>query len=212
MVRIAFYLLMGSAAGLTLGEALKPLPFEQKIRQATLLVKTSDGGSGSAVVIDDMHAVSAGHVCASQPLQLIDYKGNNVKHKKVEYEHGMEMDVCVITGDFKQHQKIPLGRNLRDKDKIVTITGFPQGLYGQRNGNYKTTRDTMVIGPMIMYALLDIFSGSCIPGDSGGAIITTEGTYGGLVIATNLGARECLVVPTETVSSFLKEKEKANAK
>lgn len=189
--------------------AVAPLNKMQTIVRSTLFVNVENKYSGSAVVISPTTAISAAHVCLEGEVRVFDFSRQQRKIDRIVYGSPYSADICIIKGDFSGLPFIPIVDNTYFAiNKRVFITGFPRGMYRLTGATAIAISYIQAIFPdrrLAQYYGITLDK-DCLPGTSGGGIISEEMKYLGVVTLHDTIEQQCIAIPAATIKLFAIDK------
>jgi S1-C subfamily serine protease len=160
-----------------------------------VVVVRAGPSTGAAVVVDDDRAITAAHVVGEADEVTVTVDGRPVRATVTDREPGV--DLALLTFDAGDLPALDLAEQLPDVGADVYAIGVPSGTVSMTRG--------------IVSQVLESDAGALIqtdaavnPGNSGGALITSDGTLTGVIVARDPSAEGIgYAVGAPTVRAFL---------
>jgi S1-C subfamily serine protease len=179
------------------GQPLIGQPVDEPLAEAVdaVVVVRAGASTGAAVVVDDDRAITAAHVVGDADEVTVTVDGRAVRATVTDREPGV--DLALLTFDAGNLPALDLAGQLPDVGTDVYAIGEPRGTISMTRG--------------IVSRVIESDAGALIqtdaavnPGNSGGALITADGTLIGVIVARDPGAEGIgYAVAAPTVGAFL---------
>ena len=160
-----------------------------------VLVVRAGSSSGAAVVVDDDRAITAAHVVGDADEVTVTVDGQPVRATVTDREPGI--DLALLTFDAGDLPALDLAGQLPDVGTDVYAIGAPTASVSVTRGIVSRVTESDA-GALIQT------DAAVNPGNSGGALIASDGTLIGVIVARDPSAEGIgYAVAAPTVAAFL---------
>lgn len=177
--------------------ALTGQPVDEPLDEAVdaVVIVRAGASTGAAVVVDDDRAITAAHVVGEADEVIVIVDGRSVGATVTDREPGV--DLALLTFDAGDLPALDLAGQLPDVGTDVYAIGVPSGTVSMTRGIVSRVTESDA-GALIQT------DAAVNPGNSGGALIASDGTLIGVIVARDPNAEGIgYAVAAPTVRAFL---------
>jgi S1-C subfamily serine protease len=175
-------------------------PVDEPLAEAVdaIVVVHAGASTGAAVVVGDDRAITAAHVVGEADEVVVIVDGRSVTATVADREPGVDLALLSFdAGDAGDLPALDLATDLPDVGTDVYAIGVPAGTLSMTRGIVSRVTESDAGGLIQTDAAVN-------PGNSGGALITSDGTLVGVVVARDPNAEGIgYAVAAPTVEAFI---------